>query len=682
MLGIPVWAWAIVLSAAIGLSVLHYFKLLKSNTSQLWWVAFGLRALGYSAVLLLLFNPWWTRKKELVELPLLLVYEDRSASIDSGSIEKWKSMTQDIASNKKMRVQRFGFSSDVFLGDTVLAKVKMRTNLSAVMRHAAAKSVTSSVGGMVIMSDGIVNEGLDPSVGTLPPHTPIIAVGSGNITPRIDALAGGLLCNDEVFLGNSFVIESSLRAVRLSGETVVVRCLLGQEEVGRVVWKVSSETDWKRVNFEVKPKSVGMKMVSVVIDPAKGEGNLANNVQTKYVKVVDERKKVEILFAEPHPDISAIGRALGMEGQFSCIAKSKKERSENADVYVLHGWNWTENSDLDWLKSQLKRGKAIWIFASPGMQWTALGRVFDVNWGGNVSIWQDAQPQWNDAFSGWSPSAEESQRWGSLPPVKSPVVKLALPVGSAAVLYQKWGGASTQLPLMSTWKVGNSGVGMFFGEGIWRWRIEDRKDGEGKVFDAWVRRMTGLLAAGSSTKKSLEISLSKQQFDLSEEVVVRVICRDKAGEFDDEVQRTLKVAKVENGVNKSMNIISLEKDKGGWRGIVTGLTEGEYQLVAEGGIDRSQAEAQIALTNQPSELMDLQANHGLLSTLASRSDGGFCRVGEVDVFSKLLKDKVNQVPVMREEVSNEHWWDSIIWFLIIVVSFGAEWGLRRWMGKY
>jgi hypothetical protein len=57
-------------------------------------------------------------------------------------------------------------------------------------------------------------------------------------------------------------------------------------------------------------------------------------------------------------------------------------------------------------------------------------------------------------------------------------------------------------------------------------------------------------------------------------------------------------------------------------------------------------------------------------------------VGEVDAFSKLLKDKVNQVPVMREEVSNEHWWDSIVWFLIIVVCFGAEWGLRRWMGKY
>jgi hypothetical protein len=255
-------------------------------------------------------------------------------------------------------------------------------------------------------------------------------------------------------------------------------------------------------------------------------------------------------------------------------------------------------------------------------------------------------------------------------------------VGSSAVLWQKWGGATTQLPLMSTWKVGNAGVGMFFGEGLWRWRIEDRKDGEGKVFDAWVRRMTGLLAAGSSIKRSLEISISKQQFDLSEEVIVRVICRDKAGELDDAIPRTLRIGKVGELGSDNLTLVSLEKDKGGWRGVVTGLGEGEYKLIAEGGIDRTTVEKQIAVVNQPMEMMDLQANHGLLTSLATKSDGGFCKVGEVDAFRKLLNDKLNQVPVMRQEVSNKHWWDSIFWFIVIVLCFGGEWGIRRWMGKY
>ena len=232
--------------------------------------------------------------------------------------------------------------------------------------------------------------------------------------------------------------------------------------MGRLIWSVASASDWKRVNFEIKPKSVGLKRVSIVVNPIKGELNLVNNSQTKYVKVVDERKKVEILFAAPHPDVSAIGRALGSEGQFTCVAKSKNDRSNNADVYVLHGWNWSDKSDLEWLSGQLNRGKAIWIFATPGMQWGGLGSIFGVNWGSVSSIWQDAQPQWNDGFSGWSPTAEEGMRWGNMPPVKSPVVKLTLPMGSSAVLWQKWGGAATQLPLMSTWKVGNAGVGMFF----------------------------------------------------------------------------------------------------------------------------------------------------------------------------------------------------------------------------
>lgn len=98
-----------------------------------------------------------------------------------------------------MRIQRFGFAHDVFSGDSVSSKDRLRSNLSAVMRHATAKSVTAPVGGMVIMTDGIINEGLDPLVGSLPPHTPIIAVGAGNTAPRIDAAVGGLLCNEEVF---------------------------------------------------------------------------------------------------------------------------------------------------------------------------------------------------------------------------------------------------------------------------------------------------------------------------------------------------------------------------------------------------------------------------------------------------------------------------------------------------
>ena len=57
-----------------------------------------------------------------------------------------------------------------------------------------------------------------------------------------------------------------------------------------------------------------MKRLSVVISSMPGEENLSNNIQSKYVKVVDERKRVEILFGAPHPDVSALGRALGLEG--------------------------------------------------------------------------------------------------------------------------------------------------------------------------------------------------------------------------------------------------------------------------------------------------------------------------------------------------------------------------------
>lgn len=115
MLGIPVWAWIIVLLAALGLSTLNYYKILRNRGSQIWWVAFGLRVIGYAGVLLLLFNPWWRLQEEKVETPVLLVYEDRSASIDSGSLAQWRSMSDEIASMKKCEFSVLGLRTMFFL---------------------------------------------------------------------------------------------------------------------------------------------------------------------------------------------------------------------------------------------------------------------------------------------------------------------------------------------------------------------------------------------------------------------------------------------------------------------------------------------------------------------------------------------------------------------------------------
>jgi hypothetical protein len=39
-------------------------------------------------------------------------------------------------------------------------------------------------------------------------------------------------------------------------------------------------------------------------------------------------------------------------------------------------------------------------------------------------------------------------------------------------------------------------------------------------------------------------------------------------------------------------------------------------------------------------------------------------------------------PVMKSQTQNKHWWDLWGWMVLIVVFFGAEWSIRRYLGKY
>lgn len=681
MLGVPVIGWVISFLSAAVLAVFQYYKWVKvsGGARSPWLWAMFFRFFAWMALFLLLYNPWWIRVKQWVQDPILLVYTDASISVSRSDQQQWSTALKKLRETKGVKVEEYSAADVVALGGQLQGLDTFHTNMSAVLQHASGIASNTAVAGVVWMTDGINNSGRNPQFEPLVGGVPLLMVGSGNPSTQIDASVEAIQSNEEAFLGNSFSVEVSVKSQRLKGQSLRIQLNAGGEIISQM-WTPSSEQDWRRFSFNVQPKSKGVMPMDVVVLGPRNDQNSANNRRTKFVKVVDERKKVALLYGSPHPDVAALKSALEMGGQYLVASASKSQFTGDADVFVLHGWKFQSRAELQQVSDWVAAGKAIWFFTTASQNVSGLSKI--VGLGGDASSprnWQEVQAHWNENESNWGVDDKESLRWKGFPPVYAPVAKTSIPPGGETMLFQRWSGVNTQLPLMVYWKMESAALSMFFGEGIWRWRIQEKaQNGDAMAFDAWVRRTVGQLATASAQKKSVEIVLTGNQFDVRDRVIARVVCRDRGGLMDDRMERKLTLLNAK-GVSRPINLV---KSTQGWEANISGLTPGNYQLRAESLAGKGVDEKQISVVDQPAEVLNTQANHSLLKQLAEQTDGGFLPLNQVDSLSQLIAQKIVAKPILKAQSQNVHWWDLWGWMLIVALCLGAEWWIRRYLGKY
>lgn len=680
MFGVPVIGWVLSISLATIFVAFHYFYLLKERPLRLrfWWFALGFRWLGSIGLILLFFNPWWLDVKRVVEKPILLVYSDVSASITSADLKKWSRGFERVVAIKNLEFRKYQFAQDVVLGDTNLGLDVNHTNLGSVLRHAKGAAADANVAGVILMTDGISNDGRSPQY-EMGLGLPIIAVGVGNAQPQIDALVAGVHCNDEVFLENRFLVEVSVKTQLLKGQPIAVRLSAGAVSLEQK-WTPANGQDLRRFSFEVKPNQLGLLPIKVHVSSASKEVNLANNDFVRYTTVVDKRKRIALIFRSPHPDIAALKLALSKSGQFVVQATDYNQPVTDADVLVLHGFTLQSAGEVKRVSDWISAGKAIWFFLNDKQSEVNIEKVLGIEVGvGRSRNWQEVQPAWNNNGVAWGLDDVEQRRWQQFPPVSVPIAKQSIPAGGEVLLFQRWSGQNTTIPLMLHWKKESAALAVFFGEGVWRWRMHEMSiHGDARAFDAWVRRSVGLLAMGSDAQKAVEIIQTNTTIDARDRSVVRVVCRDKSGLIDNNAPRQIQVTDAKGRV-RALNLV---KDENGWSCALVGFTPGEYRLKARNLAVNAQTEANFLVVDQPAETLNTQADHRLLKQISEMSKGVFLPLDGIDSLASVIAQKISTKPVLRDVVENQHWWNSLVWLLFVALMFSAEWLVRRILGNY
>lgn len=303
---IPVMAIALVYA---GLMYYRHPRLKLSATLKRF--LFVLRFASVALIAFLLLAPHLIQTKKVVEQPLVIIAQDNSASIVSGSdadfyAGKYLDQLQALKSklSNGFEVVSYTFGSELRNNDSV-TYVDQATDISALLKDVSNTYYNRNVGALVLLSDGINNKGVQPELVATSFKIPIHSVALGDTVQHPDLGIADVRYNKMVFNQTDFPIEIAFKASKAKGQTAEIELLLDGVLVRQQSINITSEKLITDIKWMVSATQSGRKKLQINIKPLEGELQILNNQRTIYIDVLNEQQKVLLLAKAPHPDLGA-----------------------------------------------------------------------------------------------------------------------------------------------------------------------------------------------------------------------------------------------------------------------------------------------------------------------------------------------------------------------------------------
>lgn len=332
-------ALLILLIIVIGVlpSAYLYWSAMKAQRKHQ-WIAYILRWVACSTLLALLFWPQFKRTSYKEVLPEIIIVEDASYSV-----EKSLSAAQIAAKNQFVAsLQPKANLTHLYFGEKVNTDTsqinKSVSGISSALQQAIHLAAQTKAKGIVLLSDGVNNVGqsyLDLAAQT---NVPVYTIGVGDSTKPKDLSIKQLYYNDIVTVGHDFEISATAYFQKVPpGNYIITVSQNGQHlQQQTIVYKAA--TAYQDISFILKANKAGIYSYTISLKPVENELNIANNIATATIEVLEQQIKTLVVYTEPHPDIHAIMRTLGSNQKFEVSAQSFDENIDfnSYDLIVAH----------------------------------------------------------------------------------------------------------------------------------------------------------------------------------------------------------------------------------------------------------------------------------------------------------------------------------------------------------
>ena len=661
---------------------------------------YGLAALRFvvvSFLCFLLLDPLIRSLRTFTEKPKVVLAIDNSESVAAAGRP---ALSRSLASLQTLRQQLTEKGLDVAVrtfGDTTAASdltqipfTQRTTDLSGLLSGIRSDYEGQNLTDVVLVSDGIFNQGLSPTFGQYP--FSVQTIGLGDTIPKKDIQLKGVIANRIAYLGNQFPVQAEIVSNGFQGRSGTVVLRQNGKELGRQSVSFSRSgtgaDSFSQVTFQTTATQKGVQHYVVEVLPQPGEFSTRNNRQDVYLDVIDGKENVLLLALAPHPDIKALRSILEKNQNYELDiriltgtpAESAPPADKQYDLIILH--QIPDNGGMGNALLQKYLAKNTPILFILGNQ-SAIGSFNTSNPVMQLAVQINQSDKvtgaLNPEFKQLNFDPTRLDILGKFPPLLAPYGDFRLQPGSDVVLWQQVGSIRTKKPLLALNVTSPRKTAVLAGEGIWGWRLEEfALTDKQEVVDELIQKVIQLISVKEDRRK-LRVYPIRNEFVAGEKVIFETELYNDIYErlYDKPIQLAISD---EKGITRSFNYTPTASNS---RFEISRLPEGAYRFRASVTINNKaeQSSGQFVVRNLQLEAINTTADHGLLRQLAQQTGGQFYNASQTDELVKTITTKPHPARLTSTEEMNE----LINWrwlFFVILLLVSVEWGLRKFYGGY
>ena len=481
----------------------------------------GLRVAALFLVLLLLFDPVWRRVTRTGEPPLLAVLVDDSESLRLGTggstpAARVRDALDGLPSDAALRFYRFSSQASpagtALPGDSLTFRGE-RTDITEALARVEADFAGRNLRGVVLVSDGRVTDGRNPTSIAERFPVPIWTAVAGDSVSSRDVRLQRVVTNDVAAVRSPLPIQAGIRATGYEGATIPVTISAGGRVVARSVLEAPTDGAEAIADLTVTPATPGLARYTVTAGPLAGEATTRNNSQTVAVRVVDDRRQVLVVAAAPSPDLSALLATLDADESVEVTTRTQRapgvfyqgplpDALGRFDLVILAGYpgRVADAGVAERLAEAARSGLPVLFVLTTATDLSRLASLFgdvlplvpEAVRDGRLEVALDPTPA-GESHPVLEDVGVPTSRLRALPPLGASPSRWALQPGSRVLATASRGGASGA-PLLAV-RSGRVRSAALVGAGTWRWRtlpddLEDLRGVYGTLLDRLVRWTT------------------------------------------------------------------------------------------------------------------------------------------------------------------------------------------------
>ncbi|MEI6970114.1 MAG: hypothetical protein WCL44_01235 [bacterium] len=593
------------------------------------------------------------------------------------------------------------------------------TAMGGAIEDALARQGGLPVAGVVLLTDGAVNDGrdlLDVARKMKEYGVPLFPVGLGLRAPE-DVGVRSLMAPAVIFPNDDVRVRVQVFARGYDGARTDLRVTLDGEEMSRTAVELRAEPEFVEVNFKAPEGRKGMATLAVTVAGQEGEVSLANNTVERQVRMMDQ--KIKVLFVEGKPrweyrylrvillrDPRLSVKFLMTEGDSALPGASRDyiarypENPEEAFSYDLviigdvPAWYFSKAQIERMAQLVKERGGSLLMIAGDAYAPysyvdTALADVLPVRITGDrdeVTPKTSPVPTGRGKQSLAMLAADDNENdavWARVQPLYSvPALAGAKPGANILIELPTGPDRPAPYPLVS-WQYAGTGKAMFIGtDQLWRLRIGRGDEYHARFWGQAIQFLALSRLLGENKRIRLETDRTElragERLEIHANVLNEFFAPVEAPEYVVQVERALAGTNTPAGARTvaaqiPVKLMAVPGAPGLYQGSVMIEDEGRYTVSARSGDEEFANTVELLAARADPELLEPAMQEDILRKAAEISGGRYIAIGDWPT----LPGNVAGAERTVVEHRTRDIWDRWPPYVLIVICLGIEWFMRR-----